>query len=803
MVIFMVVKGEAEVEWRSRVTTPNRLEAGKVTCLRLLTVWLRSQRRRRTIMEQEPGDEYIRRTAAFIRSHERNLAAAGLSGRRRTRKPSPDEPPASVLNPMAWFGPATTPAPAAKPLVLSLDTHRLFYILVRLEGIGIDIGTLDVKVDSPSRPMSFVNIFAGPDRSDALSLSSIRSSFSAVSALSLGGSFWSSSPPVSVGTELKYIYSSFTKLPALSLSAPGRKMIKELAAEPPNENALPLDAFKNLQSLECADIDPRMLLGWDRLAESLRSLTIKRSGVEDVSDVFIGAVVDDQARREGCSTRAPRGRVSRNGARKGSFHSTRLPDSVPEDESAETPDPKPAEGEERQQSPVPTPLSSLKWAFLRHLSLSDNALTFLPATPLQHLTSVTHLDLSSNLLVSVPACLSTLYNLISLNLSDNMIDSVLGIYTQLGQILTLNLSRNRLESICGLERLLALERVDLRSNHIDESAEIGRLATLPHIAEVWVEGNPFVEYEESYRITCFDYFLKEGHNVTLDGTFPGFYERRKLTAPSPQLMPAAHQAATSPLPPVVAVTSPQSPASSTPQVWSTAPAADEAKKISPTPSGNASPLLVGKPRRKKNKRIVDLDADHSDSTVSGPSHAQSRSDDSAFPDRELSPDTRSVSGTVPDASPDAPSPSVPTMPKTPVYTKVMRTPGRSRHSRYQTEFTPTMSTSSSPPISSSPLRPIPSQLSQTPPLPTISRAPTSPVPGGRALQGSATFSPRSAARRARVSASAYEAPPAASGEGAGGPAEYRKRIEALRSDMGEGWLKVYSQSQFGTGAAAA
>ena len=90
-----------------------------------------------------------------------------------------------------------------------------------------------------------------------------------------------------------------------------------------------------------------------------------------------------------------------------------------------------------------------------------------------------------------------------------MIESVLGIYTKLGQVLTLNLSNNRLDSICGLERLVALERVDLRSNRLEESAEVGRLAVLPNIAEVWVEKNPFIESEENHRINCFEHFWKE------------------------------------------------------------------------------------------------------------------------------------------------------------------------------------------------------------------------------------------------------------------------------------------------------
>ena len=129
-----------------------------------------------------------------------------------------------------------------------------------------------------------------------------------------------------------------------------------------------------------------------------------------------------------------------------------------------------------RQIPRPSSvLSSYKRGLLKHLSLADNALTFLPTDPLPYLVSIMHLGLSSNLLVSVPHCLSVLHNLVSLDLSDNMIDSVLEIFTHLGRVLYLNLSGSPLESICGLERLTALERVDLCFNHVDESAEVGRL----------------------------------------------------------------------------------------------------------------------------------------------------------------------------------------------------------------------------------------------------------------------------------------------------------------------------------------
>ncbi|KAI6002734.1 hypothetical protein EDD15DRAFT_2385354 [Pisolithus albus] len=444
-------------------------------------------------MERETGDGYLHRVAAFIRANDRGLAEAGYPRRRRPQRRH--SAAGYTLNPVGWLSGSGSPSSPPRPVVFTIDTHRLFYILMRLEAIGLDVGSLDVTVDNPSKPMHYTHIdpSLAPDKSDALSLTSLRSSLSTVSGLSLGVGWWSKAEPHSVDSELKYIYSSFTKLPALSIRAPGPKVIQELADDPPCHNAVPLDAFKNLQNLECIDIDPRTLLGWDRLADGLCSLTIKRSGVEDVTDVFIGAVLDDPG------TQRWRRQIPR---RQRSFPSTPLPVSVPEEGSAVA-----------EQSLLPSPGSALtpyKWSLLRYLSLADNALTFLPTEPLPYLVSLIHLDLSSNLFVSVPHGLSVLHNLVSLNLADNMIDSVLGIYTKLGQVLHINLAGNRLESICGLERLMGLERVDLRFNQIDESAEIGRLTTLPNIAEVWIEGNPLTEIEDDYRIACFNLFHQEG-----------------------------------------------------------------------------------------------------------------------------------------------------------------------------------------------------------------------------------------------------------------------------------------------------
>jgi hypothetical protein len=718
-----------------------------------------------SLMDAEPGDDYLRRIAAFIRTHEASLAKAGFTRTRRVSSATNGAP--STFNPITWFNPPTSTSPS-KPLVLSLDTHHLFYILMRLEAIGINVGSLDIKVDNPSRPMSYVGVFSS-EKTDALSIFSSRS-LSAVSSLSLGASWFGRPEPRTLDAEVKYVYSCFTKLPALAISAPGRKVIQEMVDEPPNENAIPLDAFKNLQSLECQDIDPRTILGWDRLAENLRSLTVKRSGVEDVSDIFIKSVSDDQARREGA--RNPTNH-SLDSKRRSSLQDTSLPHSVPEEEAEtrtdepSTPTPiskqKQKTSEQSQEtlelprdnppssSPTAPYLSSYKWAFLKHLSLSDNALTFFPTPPLSHLTSITHLDLSSNLLISIPPGLSILHNLVSLNLSDNMIDSVLGIYTNLGQVLNLNLSRNRLDSICGLERLLALERVDLRWNRVEESAEVGRLATLPNITEVWVEGNPFVEYEHSYRIACFNYFWKEGKIITLDGSLPGFYEKRYFAMPPPRLM--RQPAPLSPSSPVVAVTTPRAPiqiaASKSLPLPGTEP--HRSLRVPPTPPGSTSPQLVGKQRR-KNKRLVDLDGEHSDSTASPSGHLRTLSADSD------QADTSDIQA----ASSEAAATAEPLPPLRP-----LRPALRPTHSRHRSEAIPSASQHSpetSPPAS--PQSATPTRFS--------------------------TVAARSSKRRARVTASVFE--PTTENLG---PEEYRKRIEALRKDMGEGWLKVFSQSHLG------
>lgn len=711
----------------------------------------------------EPGDDYVRKTADFIRNNEQRLAGVGAGRRRKANT----LPPGSLYNPLTWFSLADGVTPR-NPVVLSLDTHHLFYILIRMEALGLGVGSLDVHLHNLSRPLGYVHLGDHSDKSETMSIAeSFRSSITVMSRISIGSAWWGRPEPPKVDAELRYIFSSFTKLPALSIHAPGPKGIEELADDPPDGNGVPLYAFKNLQSLECLDIDPRALLGWDRLAESLRSLTIKRSGMDNPMCIFVDAVLEDQSRREGDRERT---NMRRLGSRSSfAFDDASLPETVQEE----------SEDSDGAMIPESSPcldskLSSLKWAFLKHLSLAENALTSLPSELFQYLTSLTNLDLSSNLLISIPTGLSSLYNLVHLNLSDNMIDSVLGIYTKLGSVLSINLSHNRLDSLCGLERLMALERIDLRHNSLEESAEVGRLAILPNISEVWVEENPFMKREENARAKCFDHFWKEGKTINLDGALPTFYERRLFSAPPADQLNSPR--------PLSAPYSPPTTASDKVEQLPSSPSRVAGPSSSPMLSSTPSPALqpvagaAPKHNRRKKKRIVDLNEGESasqDGALSSGPHSRVASlgprGTSRSPARlEKPPRTTNSSLATPTPIPAASNGG---------HIKALDTLGRkARHSRFLSEVAP------------SPIDELPSFISASP---TGTSDPDRPTR-------------RSTKRRERQAASAYEPPrspdPALHTVSAStSDAEaFRTRMEALRSEVGDGWLHVFSQSQFGT-----
>lgn len=178
-------------------------------------------------------------------------------------------------------------------------------------------------------------------------------------------------------------------------------------------------------------------------------------------------------------------------------------------------------------------LPPTKWRFLRHLGLADNSMTTLPSDCFMPVANTLHsLDLSSNLFAEIPDSLPTLTALRALNLSNCMINSLRSIAKNpLPAITALNLRGNRLSSLAGIERLLSLERLDLRDNNLTDPTEIARLTGLPEIREIWVSGNPFTKTHANYRVTIFNLFRRTPgftEDIIIDASGPGYSERKQL-----------------------------------------------------------------------------------------------------------------------------------------------------------------------------------------------------------------------------------------------------------------------------------
>lgn len=157
---------------------------------------------------------------------------------------------------------------------------------------------------------------------------------------------------------------------------------------------------------------------------------------------------------------------------------------------------------------------------LRHLSLPSTSLITFPSLSFDSLTS---LDLSHNLLNEIPPLPPTLT---SLNLSHNLITSVRN--AKLGNVRSCNLSNNRIDCLAGLDAD-SLQRIDVRRNELAEHGEIGRLAILPSIKQVWCADNTLTT-EQDWRVKLGVTFAAEGRDVIIDDADWTWGERRAIDA---------------------------------------------------------------------------------------------------------------------------------------------------------------------------------------------------------------------------------------------------------------------------------
>ncbi|KAJ9425496.1 hypothetical protein QL093DRAFT_2243614 [Fusarium oxysporum] len=644
-------------------------------------------------MDSEDGELFIKQLAGYVRTHEKALANA-LQLRRQVRhKPSQSTGSATLLSQTSTSLPERPSTSAstssslaaalslgtlnftshnAKSVKLALTPHHLFYLLSRFEELGINVGPMKVRLENlhdSSSSANYVSFLSNTQRSrskgsdiDSIhSVSSIRSVMSGMSALwssfGIGASISAARTErqkAALEADMKYLYSAFTKIPCLRLAPDWRARLIRGYEEFPFDSAVPLYVFKNLQALEVSSIDFRQFFGWDRLADQLRSLTLKRAGIEDPADILIDIVLDDmdkRRRRVSKSQSSPTsvwtgsGSPRRNIAHPELHRAVSAPSSpgahvdmrvgslTPSEHAIEESSRRQSLSKDDEQDDTPQAVhkssrnhhrmrrsgsgsshSSLsdswtghhhsrgssgnllamgvlpasKWRFLRHLSLADNSMTSIPQNSLAPLSNTLYsLDISSNLFSQVPDSLATLTALRALNLSHCMIDSLQSLTRNpLPAITALNLRANRLQSLAGVEKLVPLERLDLRDNRLVDPMELARLTGIPDIHEIWVEGNPFTRYTD---------------DVIIDGSGPSYVERRSLVdrPPIPESIPVV-KPQVSEVPtvdvskPAIIFNPPKEPA--------------VLRKERPTPKAVMSEINTSSTRRRKTpkRRIVDL-----------------------------------------------------------------------------------------------------------------------------------------------------------------------------------------------------
>nr|CAG8602432.1 10402_t:CDS:2 [Entrophospora candida] len=537
------------------------------------------------------GDQFIRTLAQFIRINERKITiqnpqqqsttnpSSHLLGSRKSESsfgssfgiPNFWSISAAITNSYMKSPTTTASTTPTSPIspssnniskktgFVTLDPHHLYYLLARFHDLGFDVGVFETIMNFDNKDIDFDANDSSWETASIASNNSMNSMSSAMSSLSLisGWQGWSNAAQkhenIPIKNEVYYVYKSFTKLTSLKLSS----TINNKGIE---GGILSMTLFKNLKYLEINGLSPKAFDGWDILQEKLEILTLTKSSIDDITELFIDLVADgaEENGDDGKEISINRKTVIK---KKNNDH----------------------------DDDVVAPLKI--WKNLRQVNLSDNALTFIPNEPLIYIAKCTHIDLSNNLLIAIPSGLSQLYNLQYLNLSNNMIETITGIYKILGNVTKLDLRNNRIENLCGLERLYSLEYVDVRENQLTDWAEATRMTELPEMKQIYVDGNPFTRYETNYRINIFKAFKENNKDIILDGTAPTYIERRSLpsnaNSPSNQKFPFAILSNENPL---------SSPNSSN----------DEQHQQ----RNNNLPVIRHKKSQKFHKRVVDLDGDN-------------------------------------------------------------------------------------------------------------------------------------------------------------------------------------------------
>lgn len=205
-------------------------------------------------METQAGDEWLAAYASYIRSNA--VALAGQTSSQQSRASTSANADTSGSSTLSWL---TLPSaswvglqsasdgsgvrqrtsssasrlspnvasqaahqrgrPQPAPKALLLNTHHLYYLLLRFEALGLPAGSLDVRMARSNRPISsfsYVSAHAQrggrkPRDTDTVSVGSMRSALTALSGASTLTSWWSgSSQKDDPAKDVKFVYSALT-----------------------------------------------------------------------------------------------------------------------------------------------------------------------------------------------------------------------------------------------------------------------------------------------------------------------------------------------------------------------------------------------------------------------------------------------------------------------------------------------------------------------------------------------------------------------------------------------------------------
>lgn len=483
------------------------------------------------------GDVYIQRLSTYVRRNEEALANGLMCFSKNRSNPN------------------------IKPLRLSFTIHHLYYITERIESspLGVDVGPLNIKLDNPNHVPTFISFMANNARSsrhfdsDAKSITSINSMRSIVSSASVyWRSFAFSKDPKVINKDLRYLYSSFTKVPCLILTPKTKINSITSYEEYPCDTSVPVKMFKNLQVLELVDYEPNEIFGWNILSEQLRVLIIKDSKISDIGEILFNLVIDDESGRSSFNFHKPSRKQtqdadtsymdndhppfnhnSRHNVKRERDKTTGA-GSAPKDLLYSDTNLSRFGQDNTTESPTKDyySLTDGKWSVLKQLTISETSITSIRPYVFKPLGNLVKLNLSNNLLESLPEGLDQLHNIKYLNFADNYITDLKALPKNLKYLSTMNFNNNKLESLEGLENLCSLEKIDFRRNELKEIKSLKPII-LQFIKNPEKFDNVYLANNtlpKNYRIELFNLFngVKYKNSMKIDDSRPGYFESALL-----------------------------------------------------------------------------------------------------------------------------------------------------------------------------------------------------------------------------------------------------------------------------------